>query len=158
MNCCPSCGGTFPYKNTAYYMKNFCFCQYLDGPGECPLGRFICLFSPSKAGKRQIEALRLGHLHGPDTGAKKGRGSFFRLPLPLTGGLKSVRAGAAAFPAAHELGIFQAIWSVWSSSSAFSLRGWPRKSVYNFCTSGFSWEKRMGLALSRSYSRSPRTP
>lgn len=45
-----------------------------------------------------------------------------------------------------QFGIFHAVWSVWSSSSAFSLRGRPKNSAYSVCTSGFSWEKRMGLA------------
>ena len=42
----------------------------------------------------------------------------------------------------------QVLWSVCSRWWAFSDRGWPRYSRYRACTSGFSWEKRMGLSAS----------
>ena len=56
------------------------------------------------------------------------------------------------------LGMSQALWSVWRSSSERWLRGSPRNSRYSCWTSGFSWEKRSLQARSMSYSRSPRTP
>ena len=58
----------------------------------------------------------------------------------------------------NHLGMSQALWSVWRSSSERWLRGSPRNSRYSCWTSGFSWEKRSLQARSMSYSRSPRTP
>ena len=54
------------------------------------------------------------------------------------------------------LGIFQAVWSVWSKWWDFSPSGARKNSRYNACTSAFSWEKRTLVFLSMLQRISPR--
>ena len=54
------------------------------------------------------------------------------------------------------LGIFHAVWSVWSKWWDFSPSGARRNSRYNACTSAFSWEKRTLVFLSMLQRISPR--
>ena len=113
----------------------------------CPAARYAC-FPAGHAGP----ALQQGSavIQGV-----RPYGGTSRTP-PAGWQVRKKESPGGAFFFYFSLGIFHAVWSVWSKWWDFSPSGARKNSRYNACTSAFSWEKRTLVFLSMLQRISPR--